>query len=65
MAARIASYELAFRMQTSIPDIVDFSEETTATQEMYGLNQSHSKAFGMQLLAARREPNRRDREAVF
>ncbi len=54
MAARIASYELAFRMQTSIPDIVDFSEETTATQEMYGLNQSHSKAFGMQLLAARR-----------
>ncbi len=54
MAARIASYELAFRMQTSIPDIVDFSEETTATQEMYGLNHSHSKSFGMQLLAARR-----------
>lgn len=54
MAARIASYELAFRMQTSIPDIVDFSEETTGTQEMYGLNQKHSKSFGMQLLAARR-----------
>jgi len=54
MAARIASYELAFRMQTSIPDIVDFSAETAATQEMYGLKESHSKSFGMQLLAARR-----------
>lgn len=54
MAARIASYELAFRMQQSVPDAVNFSEETKETQELYGLNQSHSKSFGMQLLAARR-----------
>lgn len=54
MAARIASYELAFRMQSSIPDIVDFSKETASTQALYGIDQPHSKEFGMQLLAARR-----------
>jgi len=54
MAARIASYELAFRMQTSIPDIVNFSEETPHTQSLYGIDKPHCKEFGMQLLAARR-----------
>ena len=54
MAARIASYELAFRMQQSIPDIVDFSKESASTKASYGLDQAHSKDFGMQLLAARR-----------
>lgn len=52
--ARIASYELAFRMQQSIPEIVDFSQETQHTQDMYGLNTKHCRDFGMQLLAARR-----------
>lgn len=54
MAARIASYELAFRMQRSVPDVVDFSKETTETQALYGIDQPHSHQFGMQLLAARR-----------
>ena len=54
MAARIASYELAFRMQQSIPDIVDFSKESASTKASYGLDKAHSKDFGMQLLAARR-----------
>lgn len=54
MAARIASYELAFRMQTSIPGIVDFSQETQETQSLYGIDQPHCREFGMQLLAARR-----------
>ena len=54
MAARIASYELAFRMQNSVPEAVNFKEETAETQSLYGLDQSHSRAFGMQLLAARR-----------
>ncbi|MEC8784777.1 MAG: DUF1501 domain-containing protein [Planctomycetota bacterium] len=54
MAARIASYELAFRMQNSVPEAVNFKEETAETQNLYGLDQSHSRAFGMQLLAARR-----------
>ena len=54
LAARIASYELAFRMQQSIPNIVDFSQETAQTQALYGLDQPHCRDFGMQLLAARR-----------
>ncbi|WP_437226851.1 DUF1501 domain-containing protein [Planctomicrobium sp. SH661] len=54
MAARIQSYELAFRMQTSIPDIVDFSRETAETQALYGIDQPECREFGMQLLAARR-----------
>jgi hypothetical protein len=54
LAARIASYELAFRMQRSVPEIVDFSRETAETQALYGINQPHCRDFGMQLLAARR-----------
>jgi hypothetical protein len=54
LAARVASYELAFRMQQSVPEVVDFSKETAETQELYGINNAHSKTFGMQLLAARR-----------
>ena len=54
MAARIASYELAFRMQRSVPEVVDFSQETAETQALYGIDQPHTRDFGMQLLAARR-----------
>ncbi len=54
LAARIASYELAYRMQTSVPDLVDFSRESPATKAMYGLDLPHCREFGMQLLAARR-----------
>ena len=54
LAARIASYELAYRMQTSIPETVDFSRESKATQALYGIDKPHSREFGMQLLAARR-----------
>ena len=54
LTARIAAYELAFRMQRSVPEVVDFSTETAETQSLYGIDQSHCKDFGMQLLAARR-----------
>jgi hypothetical protein len=54
LAARIASYELAFRMQRSIPEVVDFAKETAETQALYGIDQPHSRDFGMQLLASRR-----------
>ena len=54
LAARIASYELAFRMQRSVPDVIDFSNETAATKKMYGLDLPHCSEFGAQLLAARR-----------
>ena len=53
-AARIASYELAYRMQASVPGVVDFSDETEETKRLYGLDQPHCSEFGMQLLAARR-----------
>ncbi|MBI3868438.1 MAG: DUF1501 domain-containing protein [Verrucomicrobia bacterium] len=54
LAARLASYELAFRMQRSVPEVLDFSRESAATQALYGIDQSHSRDFGTQLLAARR-----------
>ena len=54
MEARIASYELAYRMQSSVPDVVNFANETKETQSRYGINKPHAKEFGMQLLAARR-----------
>ncbi len=52
--ARIASYELAARMQLSVPDIVNFSHESAATRSAYGLDLPACREFGMQLLAARR-----------
>ena len=53
-AARVAAYELAFRMQRSVPEAVDFSGETAETQALYGLDKPHCREFGMQLLATRR-----------
>lgn len=52
--ARIKSYELAYRMQTAVPEIIDFSKESQHTEKLYGLDQPETKAFGQQLLAARR-----------
>lgn len=54
VSARIASYELAFRMQRSVPEAVDFSQETEETKRLYGLDLPHCRDFGMQMLAARR-----------
>jgi hypothetical protein len=52
--ARIKSYELAFRMQTAVPDVINFSAETEATKNLYGFDQKETRPFGEQLLAARR-----------
>ncbi len=54
LQARIKSYELAYRMQTAVPNVINFEKETQQTQQLYGLNDSKTKPFGMQLLAARR-----------
>jgi hypothetical protein len=54
LAARIASYELAFKMQTAAPEAVDLSKEPEALQERYGLNERRTQAFGRQCLLARR-----------
>jgi hypothetical protein len=53
-AARIASYELAFQMQASVPEVMDFSSETEETKKLYGLDLPHCKEVAGQLLAARR-----------
>ena len=52
--ARIRSYELAFRMQMAVPDVVRFQDESKWTHQQYGLNHSDTKPFGQQMLAARR-----------
>ena len=54
LAARIASYELAYRMQSEAPEAVDISSETQATQSLYGLDDPRSEKFGKQCLLARR-----------
>ena len=54
LEARIASYELAFQMQSSAPEAVDLSQETSATQNAYGLNEKRTQAFGQNCLLARR-----------
>ena len=52
--ARIASYELAYKMQQFAPEAVDFSQETRQTQELYGLNHPQTDDFGRKCLLARR-----------
>jgi hypothetical protein len=52
--ARIASYELAFRMQAEAPETVDISKETEATKELYGLGNRETVTMGRNCLLARR-----------
>jgi hypothetical protein len=54
LQARIKAYELAFRMQTSVPEALKFDSESEATRKLYGLDDPATNAFGMQMLAARR-----------
>jgi len=54
LEARIASYELAFRMQAHAPEVVDLSQETAETQQLYGLDEKHTLSFGRNCLLARR-----------
>ena len=54
MAARISSYELAFRMQSHAPEAVDLTKESGATRKMYGLDDKRTADFGTRLLLARR-----------
>jgi hypothetical protein len=54
LAARIASYELAFRMQSEAPAAVDLSQETAATLESYGVGKNPTDEFGRNCLVARR-----------
>ena len=52
--ARIASYELAARMQIEATDALDLSRESEQTKEMYGLNEERTRSYGTRCLMARR-----------
>ncbi len=54
LAARIASYELAFRMQRHAPEAVDLSREDPRTLALYGMDRKETEVFGRQCLLARR-----------
>jgi hypothetical protein len=54
LAARIYSYELAFKMQTSATDAIDIAKESEATKKLYGVDEKPTDYFGRQALMARR-----------
>lgn len=54
LAARIASYELAYNMQAHAPEAVDLTQETESTLKLYGLDNPRTETFGRQCLLARR-----------
>lgn len=54
LEARIASYELAYRMQSTAPELADIRGETAETERLYGLDQPQTSEFGRRCLLARR-----------
>ena len=54
MDAAIANYELAFRMQSAVPELTDVSRETDATRKLYGLDEKETGEYGLACLLARR-----------
>ncbi|MFY9255531.1 MAG: DUF1501 domain-containing protein [Fuerstiella sp.] len=54
LAARLESYELAFRMQTEVPNAIDISSESQSTLDMYGVGKPETDSFGRKCLLARK-----------
>lgn len=54
LAARIATYELSYKMQMHAPEAVDISQETEATKRLYGIDREPTRDFGTRCLLARR-----------
>jgi hypothetical protein len=54
LESAIANYELAARMQTAVPELMDLKGETKATLDLYGVNDRETEVFGRQCLVARR-----------
>lgn len=54
LRARIKSYELAFGMQTAVPETLQLGKESAATQKLYGIDHESTRPFGQQCLVARR-----------
>lgn len=52
--ATVQNYELAFRMQSEVPGLIDLSSESESTKKLYGLDQPDTEEFGRQCLLARR-----------
>ncbi len=54
LAARMEAYELAFRMQTEVPGVLDLDGESATTKELYGIGRPQTDAFGRRCLLARK-----------
>lgn len=54
LEARIASYELAYKMQSTAPEAVDLSQESEATKKLYGMDEPETETYGRNCLLARR-----------
>ncbi len=54
LEATISNYELAYRMQSAVPDLLDLSGESEVTKKLYGLDDPETEEFGRQCLLARR-----------
>jgi len=54
LSARIKAYELAFRMQSAAPDLVDLKDESAETLALYGMEEKETREFGQRCLLARR-----------
>lgn len=54
IATRIAQYEMAFKMQTSVPELTDFKDESQATLDLYGVKEPGDGSFASNCLLARR-----------
>lgn len=54
LRARVRAYELAFRMQRSVPEAMSLDEESPETQRLYGIDEESTALYGRRLLAARR-----------
>ncbi len=54
LAARINSFELAYRMQTAAPEALDINQESEATKKLYGIDNKNCEVFARQCLTARR-----------
>ncbi len=53
LQGRIDAYELAFRMQSEVPSVLNFNKENEATRQMYGLDREETRSFGTRCLMAR------------
>ncbi|MCH9023260.1 MAG: DUF1501 domain-containing protein [Planctomycetes bacterium] len=54
LSARMENYELAFRMQMEVPDVIDIDQEDEKTKELYGVGGEHTNDFGRRCLLARK-----------